>query len=45
MSENRKLDHIEIRTDTDLDVVDIYKDVEIDTNYIDLDAHSKQVSS
>lgn len=45
VSENLKLDHIEIRTDTDLDVVDYIKDVEIDTKYIDLDPHSKQVSS
>ncbi len=45
VANNLKIDHIEIRTESDVDVVDYVKDVDIDTKYIDLDIHSKKIAS
>ncbi len=44
VADNLKIKHVEIRTDTDIDVVDYLKTVEIETVFTELDDTSKKIS-
>jgi ERCC4-related helicase len=44
VADNLKLNHVEIRTDSDIDVIDYLKEVEIETIFIELDPISKRIS-
>jgi ERCC4-related helicase len=45
VADNLRIKHIEIRTDTDLDVLEYIKDIEIETVFVELDKVSKKISS
>jgi Fanconi anemia group M protein len=44
VAENLGIKHIEIRTETDLDVADYVNDIEVDINFLELDSLSKEIS-
>jgi Fanconi anemia group M protein len=44
IADNLKIKHIEIKTESDLDVIDYVKDIEIETVFVELDGVSKKIS-
>ncbi len=44
VADNLKINHIEIRTDKDIDVIDYIKEIEIETIFVELDLISKKIS-